>query len=177
MAAWRRRRLAAGAVVLRRCQRVVERLRGRWGRSRRRRWGRAQPGAASRRPVRGRRRDGPRAPRRGGLLERVRSSQGLGRVVHGEAEFYEREASSERSGRRGKQVRLRVSAARAFWPSPSDPGDASATGPATAGRVNSYCRPALGSWESLARSPPRRVSLQAGFRWGPVCPPGWCLAF
>ena len=36
-----------------------------------------------------------------------------------------------------------VSAPRAFLPSLSEPGDASTAGPATAGRVNSYCRPAL----------------------------------
>ena len=46
-----------------------------------------------------------------------------------------------------------VSAARAFLPSLSEPGDVSAAGPATAGRVNSYCRPALAPGNRLWRSP------------------------
>ena len=62
-----------------------------------------------------------------------------------------------------------VSAARAFWPSLSEPEDALAAGPATAGRVNSYCRPTQASWESLWRSPPRRFSLQSPRSGGQLC--------
>ena len=68
-----------------------------------------------------------------------------------------------------------VSAARAFLPSLSEPGDASTAGPATAGRVNSYCRPALAPGNRwLAR---RTASLAAsrdsvGPRMSPRLAPG-----
>ncbi len=68
-----------------------------------------------------------------------------------------------------------VSAARAFLPSLSEPGDAFAAGPATAGRVNSYCRPALAPGNRwLAR---RTASLAAsrdsvGPRMSPRLVPG-----
>ena len=66
-----------------------------------------------------------------------------------------------KSERRAQSVRVvlfnerdsGVSAARAFLPSLSEPGGASAAGPATAGRVNSYCRPALAPGNRLWRSP------------------------
>ena len=68
-----------------------------------------------------------------------------------------------------------VSAARAFCPACQSRG--TLPGGAGHGRPRKFVLQASpGSWESLARSPPRRFSLQSGTRWGRGCPPGWRLA-
>ena len=82
-----------------------------------------------------------------------------------------------KSERRAQSVRVvlfnerdsGVSAARAFLLSLSEPQDAAPGGPATAGRVNSYCRPSPGLPGIAGALAARRFSLQSPRPGGQLC--------